>query len=203
MMKLSCFLMFLVCLAAPMYALDCGKPTVALDSSHWQQAKPAHLPIEVMFANPSGWVGLNHVVMQEEKTEHRVRTLIPTLAPSFVQIFPFPHALEELDNPRPVFYVHAQDGLAATGLFRPKEAHLVRLKTVGSRRELMVTSGIDGFTIRRQPPSSVLVPIAITRLSGEIFRIQPTQPLQEGEYLILFGYSGGDGFEFGVECSRK
>ncbi|HCT59600.1 MAG TPA: hypothetical protein DGA22_01815 [Acidobacterium sp.] len=156
---------------------------------------PPDQPVEVLLANHAGWVGLNFITMTQERVHARLRTVIPTMVPALVQVFPLAHASQSLTNRRPTLYVRVNEGY--TGYYTPLSAHLVRLKVDKSERRMRVTSGADVVVMHARFPGAVAV--TRQRLDGDAFWIRPKKPLEPGEYLVVFGSAGGSGFEFAVK----
>jgi hypothetical protein len=52
-----------------------------------------------------------------------------------------------------------------------------------------------GFTAREE------IPLKFHLLSDTVYTIQPERPLDDGEYLVIFGPSAPSGFEFQIACS--
>lgn len=180
----------------------CGQPIEALGTTEWQSIKPSHLPFELAFSVRSGWVGLGRVFSTQKHIQRRWRTAIPFLAPTVIQSFPGPHASNSVNNPVPVFYLHATESASIYPIFDPDKLQLLRLKVQGNHREVPVSTGITTFRFAAAAPSRVLVPIFSKRLSATLIELKPQHALAPGEYLVTMGLQESDGFEFNIKCGR-
>jgi hypothetical protein len=87
----------------------------------------------------------------------------------------------QITEPRPAFYLR---GPAS------QDWQIVRVTFHDNQRAIrFVTSGEFGG--RDQFPASEARRVQITRLSGEVFRLQPVPPLESGEYALCNVASGG------------
>ncbi len=175
--------------------MGCPGATVGCQVQDWQAMWPPNQPVEVLLANHAGWIGLNLITMAQERVQARLRTVIPTMVPALVQVFPLAHADQSISNRQPTLYVRVSESY--TGYYEPAETYLVRLRVQKGERRLRVTSGVDVVGMQAGFPDAVAV--MRHRLDGDAFWIRPKQPLEPGEYLVVFGSAGGSGFEFEVK----
>lgn len=175
--------------------VGCPGTEVGCQVQAWRAMWPPDQPVEVLLANHAGWIGLNLITITQERVQSRLRTVIPTMVPALVQVFPLAHASQSLTNRRPTLYVRVNEGY--TSYYKPSSAYLVRLQVEKGERRLRVTSGADvvGMHARFQGA----VPVTRQRLDGDAFWMRPKKPLEPGEYLVVFGSAGGSGFEFAVK----
>jgi len=191
-----------VCSQALAQTDHCSQPTEALAATNWESIKPSHFQFEAMFSIPVGWVGLDHVFGTGERVQARWRSAIPFLVPTMVQSFPGPNTMTPVQNPRPVFYLHATEVASYFAAFDAGEVRLRRLRVRRDHRELPVSKGITTFTFAAGSPGRFLVPIAVRRLSQTLMEVKPRDRLAPGQYLITIGSQEDDGFEFEINCSH-
>jgi len=168
----------------------------------WSQIPPPRNGVTVTYCDDATvWVGLNHAYVDSQSLTHRWRSLIPWMSSSIVSVFPFSSALQSPATRTPLFYVsHIAAALDAS---EPdaKWVHLVRADAKHNSREVQITSGWSvfnfhpGFTAREE------IPLKFHVLSDTVYTIQPERPLDDGEYLVIFGPSALSGFEFQIECA--
>ncbi|MFZ1013663.1 MAG: hypothetical protein WAN28_09995, partial [Terracidiphilus sp.] len=101
----------------------------------------------------------------------------------------------------PIFYVsHTAAALDAS---EPdaKRVHLVRATAKRNARVVQITSGWSAFSFHPGFTAREEIPLRFHVLSSALYTIQPEGPLDNGEYLVIFGPSALSGFEFQVACS--
>jgi|ERR1035438_3606948 hypothetical protein len=191
-------------LCCPIFAQDdrCNQPTEALASTDWQSIKPSHFPVEVMFSNTAGWIGVDRIFGTGEHLQARWRSVLPFLVPTMVQSFEGSKTLTPVHNPSPVFYLHATEIASFFPPFDADKVRLLRLKVRHDHRELPVSKGITKFTFAAGSPSRFLVPIAMRRLSQTLMELKPRSQLAPGQYLIAIGNQENEGFEFEISCGH-
>jgi hypothetical protein len=173
----------------------CPGAEVGCQVQAWRAMWPPDQPVEVLLANHAGWVGLNFITMTQERVHARLRTVIPTMVPALVQVFPLAHASQGITNRQPTLYVRVNEGY--TGYYTPQSAHLVRLRVDKGKRQMRVISGADVLVMHARFPGAV--PLTRQPLDSDAFWIRPKKPLEPGEYLVVFGSAGGSGFELAVK----
>ncbi len=172
-----------------------------VSAAAWGQIPPPSGGITVaFFDDPTVWVGLNHVYADSQKLTHRWRSFVPWMSPGIVSVFPFARAIQSPASRMPIFYVgHTAAALDAS---QPdaQRVHLVRATTTGNAREVQTTSGWSSFSFHPGFTAREEIPLKFQVLSGAVYTIQPERPLENGEYLVIFGPSALSGFEFQIEC---
>lgn len=153
------------------------------------------------YDNADDWVGLNHIFASSVVLTHRWRRFIPWMAPGIVSVFPFNKALQSPDTPMPLLYVrHTATALDASEP-NARWVHLVRAYAQRNARVVQITSGQSTFSFRPGFTSREEIPLKFRVLSDSLFTIQPHKPLDNGQYLLIFGPLALRGFEFEIRCS--
>lgn len=154
----------------------------------------------MVYASPSGWVGLNRIYASRQTLTHRRRSFIPWMMPQINTIFAFTHALQSPANELPLFYVNHLDTAPYLNGDGAREIHLLHLKSVGNERELETTSGASVFSFAPVFSARSVIPLKVDVLSNSILAIQPGRRLPDGQYLIVIGPVAANGFEFQIDC---
>ena len=100
---------------------------------------------------------------------------------------------------RPVFYVYLDNGTSGTfttgfggAIQSPNEFSLVRLKTKKGRREARIGSmNIAGAKAGVMDKDQIS--FSYEQLQPGVFKVQPDQPLESGQYGFIFALGGGVG----------
>jgi hypothetical protein len=194
----------LVSLVSQLPAQDsgCKMQSDQASASTWGgiSAPPGDM-IVAFYENATVMVGLNHVYADSEKLTHRWRSFIPWMSSGIVSVFPFSKAIQSLPSRTPLFYVgHVAAWLCAT---EPdaRWVHLVRADTMHNSRVVQITSGWSAFSFHPGFTAREEIPLKFHLLSDTVYTIQPERPLDNGEYLVIFGPSALSGFEFQIACS--
>ncbi len=173
-----------------------------VSASTWAAIPPPPGDMIVGFyENATVMVGLNHVYADSQKMTHRWRSFIPWMSSGIVSVFPFSGAIQSPASRTPVFYVgHVAAWLRAT---KPDDqwVHLVRADTKHNSRVVQITSGWSAFSFHPGFTGREKIPLKFHLLSDTLYTIQPERPLDDGEYLVIFGPSAMSGFEFKIACS--
>ncbi len=167
-----------------------------------QAAKPAPVqglptPAGVYYRGGDGkWIKLDQPVTAKSKTKG-MGLFIETDGLSDVDMTTVYYGAEaslEISNLRPILYVRSVGS--------PKDAVIVQLTRKKDTRVLQTSKsdatvenkgGFKRADIRR---------VTVTVYSDESYSVTPENELKPGEYLLLFGNSGG-AFEFGITAARK
>lgn len=181
---------------------SCKTQSDPVSAAVWGRIPPPRDGVTVSFYDDAAsWVGLNHIYANSERLTHRWRSFIPWMSPGIVAVFPFTSAVQSPPARRPLFYVSHSAAMLDASEPDAQSVHLVRADAKHSAREVQITAGISvfgfhpGFTAREE------VPLRFDVLSPALYEIQPERPLDDGEYLVIFGPSALSGFEFKIECS--
>jgi hypothetical protein len=168
----------------------------------WGQIPLAPGGITVAFYDDATvFVGLNHVYADSQNLTHRWRSFIPWMSSDIVSVFPFKRAIQSPASRMPLFYVsHTATALDAS---KPDAqwVHLVRADTKHNSRVVQITSGWSAFNFHPGFTAREEIPLRFNVLSSAVYTIQPERPLDNGEYLVIFGPSALSGFEFHIACS--
>jgi hypothetical protein len=178
----------------------CANPVDAIANPAWLSIAPPKEDVGVVYASPSGWIGLNHIYASRQVLTHKRRALLPYLMPRINAVFQFTHALEAPRNEKPLFYVDHSVAAAYLTDAESREIHLLRLSPSGKDRVLETTSGASVFSFAPGFSARSLVPLKINILSNTVLTIQPERRLPDGEYLIVLGPVASNGFEFEIDC---
>ena len=181
---------------------SCKTQSDQISGSAWGQLPPPPGDMIVAFyENCTVMVGLNHVYAESEKLTRRWRSFIPWMSSDIVSIFPFSRAVQSPACRIPLFYVsHTAAALDAS---EPDAqwVHLVRAATKHNARVVQITSGWSAFSFHPGFTAHEEIPLKFHILSDNVYTIQPERPLDDGEYLVIFGPSALSGFEFQIACS--
>ena len=197
-------LVVLVSLLAQLHAENgsCKTQSVPVSGSIWCQIPPPRDGVTVTYYDDAiVWVGLNHTYAVSQSLTHRWRSFIPWMSSSIVSVFPFSSALQSPATRMPLFYVSHTAAPIDASEPDARWVHLVQADTKHNARSVQVTSGWSvfsfhpGFTARKE------IPLRFHVLSSAVYTIQPERPLDNGEYLVIFGPSALSGFEFQIACS--
>jgi hypothetical protein len=168
----------------------------------WGQIPPPPGGIAVAFYDDATvFVGLNHVYADSQNLTHRWRSFIPWMSSDIASVFPFSRATQSPASRIPLFYVsHTAAALDAS---EPdaKSVHLVRAAAKQNARVVQTTSGWSAFSFHPGFTARQEIPLRFDVLSSAVYTIQPEKPLDNGEYLVIFGPSALSGFEFQIACS--
>jgi hypothetical protein len=194
----------LVVLVSQLPAQDGGVKLQAdrVSASTWGAIPPPPADMIVAFyKNATEMVGLNHVYATSEKLTHRWRSFIPLMSAGVVSVFPFSPSIQPLPSRTPLLYVgHIAAWVSATEP-NSRWVHIVRAESRHNSRVVHITSGSSVFSYHPGVDPGEEIPLRFSLLSDTIYTIQPTRPLENGEYLVVFGPSALSGFEFQIACS--
>jgi len=168
----------------------------------WSQINPPPSGITVAFYGDAGsFVGLNHIYARSQNLTHRWRSFIPWMSSAIVSVFPFSRAIQSPASRMPLFYV--SHSAAALDASEPdaQRVHLVRADTKHNSRLVQITSGWSAFSFHPGFTAREEIPLRFHVLSNAVYTIQPERPLDNGEYLVIFGPSALSEFEFQIACS--
>ena len=168
----------------------------------WGQITPPPGGIAVAFYDDATvFVGLNHVYADSQNLTHRWRSFIPWMSPGVVSVFPFGSAIQSPASRTPLFYVSHIAGALDASQPDAQSVHLLRAATKQNTRLVQITSGWSAFSFHPGFTAREEIPLNFHVLSGAVYTIQPERPLEDGEYLVIFGPSALSGFEFHIACS--
>jgi hypothetical protein len=153
------------------------------------------------YENATVMVGLNHVYADSQKVSHRWRSFIPWMSSGIVSVFPFKGAIQSPASRMPLFYVGHIAAWVQVSEPDARWVHLVRADTRHNSRVVQITSGWSAFSFRPGFTAREEIPLKFHLLSDNLYTIQPERPLDDGEYLVIFGPSALSGFEFQIACS--
>ena len=182
---------------------SCKMQSDQVSAAVWAQIPPPRGGITVAFYDDATvFVGLNHIYADAQNLTHRWRSFIPWMSSDIVSVFPFNRATQSPASRMPLFYVsHIAAALDAS---EPdaKWVHLVRADTKKhNARVVQITSGWSAFSFHPGFTAREEIPLRFHVLSNAVYTIQPERPLDNGEYLVIFGRSALSGFEFQIACS--
>lgn len=181
---------------------SCKMQSDQVSAAVWGQLPPPPGGITVAFYDDAaGFVGLNHVYAHSQNLTHRWRSFIPWMSSGIVSVFPFGKAIQSPASRMPLFYVgHTAAALNAS---EPdaRWVHLVRAATKHNARMVQTTSGWSTFSFHPGFTAREEIPLRFHVLSSGVYTVQPQRPLDNGEYLVVFGPSALSGFEFHIACS--
>jgi hypothetical protein len=181
---------------------SCKVQSDQVSAAVWGQILPPPGGIAVAFYDDATvWVGLNHAYARSQNLTHHWRSYIPWMSSGIVSVFPFSKALQSPASRMPLFYVsHIAAALDAS---EPdaRWVHLVRADTKHNSRVVQITSGWSAFSFHPGFTAREEIPLRFHVLSSGVYTIQPERPLDNGEYLVVFGPSALSGFEFRIACS--
>jgi len=166
------------------------------------QIPPPRGGVTVAFYDDAeGFVGLNHIYADSQNLTHRWRGFIPWMSSGIVSVFPFSRAIQSPANRMPLCYVsHIAAALDAS---KPdaQSVHLVRADKKHNTRLVQVTSGWSALSFRPGFTAREEIPLRFHVLSNAVYTIEPQNPLDNGQYFVVFGPSALSGFEFQIACS--
>lgn len=199
------FLLFvgLVSLVPRLRAQDrsCKMQPDQASAAVWSRIPPPPGGIVVSFYE-NAMVGLNNVYANSQKLTHRWRSFVPWMSSGIVSVFPFSRAIQSPASRRPLFYVgHTAAGLGASEP-NARWVHLVRADAERDTRVVQITSGWSAFSFHPGFTTREEIPLTFQILSDTVYTIEPDKPLDNGEYLVIFGPSALSGFEFEIACSN-
>ena len=181
---------------------SCKMQSDQVSAAVWSQIPPPPGGITVAFYDDATvFVGLNHVYADSQNLTHRWRSFIPWMSSGIVSVFPFGRAIQSPASRAPLLYVsHIAAALDAS---EPdaQSVHLVRADTKRNARVVQITSGWSAFSFHPGFAAREEIPLRFHVLSSAVYTIQPERPLDNGEYLVIFGPSALSGFEFEIACS--
>jgi len=181
---------------------NCKMQSDQVSAAVWGQISPPPGGITVAFYDDAAsFVGLNHAYAHSQNLTHRWRSFIPWMSSGIVSVFPFGGAMQSPASRKPLFYVsHTAAALDAS---QPdaQSVHLVRAATKHNARVVQITSGWSAFSFHPGFTAREEIPLRFDVLSSAVYTIQPERPLDNGEYLVIFGPSAVSGFEFQIACS--
>ncbi len=180
---------------------SCKTQPDQVSASTWGAVPPPPGDMIVAFyENCTVMVGLNHVYADSEKLIHRWRSFIPWMSSGIVSVFPFSDAIQSLPSRTPLLYV----GHIAAWLGAEPDArwvHMVRADRKRNSRVVQITSGWSAFSFHPGFTAHEEIPLKFHVLSDTVYTIEPERPLENGEYLVIFGPSALSGFEFQIASS--
>ena len=181
---------------------SCKVQSDQVSAAVWGQIPPPPGGIAVAFHDDATvWVGLNHAYVHSQNLTHRWRSFIPWMSSGIVSVFPFSRAIQSPASRMPLFYVsHTAAALDASEP-NAQWVHLVRAYTKNNARVVQITSGWSAFGFHPGFTAREEIPLRFHVLSSAVYTIQPERPLDNGEYLVIFGPSALSGFEFQIACS--
>jgi len=194
----------LVSLVPQLAAQDgsCKMQSDPVSAAVWGQIPPPPGGIAVaFFDDAASFVGLNHVYANSQNLSQRWRSFIPWMSSDIVSVFPFSRAMQTPASRTPLFYVsHTAAALDAS---QPdaRSVHLLRAPTRHNARVVQITSGWSAFSFHPGFSAREEIPLRFHVLSSAVYTIQPERPLDNGQYLVIFGPSALSGFEFQIACS--
>jgi len=181
---------------------SCGTQSGPVLASDWGSIPASAGDMVVGFyENPKAMVGLNHVYAESEKVTHRWRSYIPWMSSGIVSVFPISKAIPSLPSRTPLFYVGHVAAWLCSSERDARWVHLVRADAKHDSRVVQITTGWSAFGFRAGLNAREEVPLQFHMLSENVYTIQPERPLEDGEYLVVFGPSALSGFEFRISCS--
>lgn len=202
-------ILFLVGLALllpqlPAQDRSCKTQSVPVAAAVWGEIPQPRDGVTVSFYDDAGsWVGLNHAYGNSQSLTHRWRSFIPWMSPGIVTVFPFRSAYQSPAARMPLFYVSHSAAMLDVSEPDARRVHLVRAETKHNARAVQITSGWSVFSFHPGFTAREEVPLKFEVLSRTLYAIQPKLPLDDGEYLVVFGPSALSGFEFEIGCSRS
>jgi len=186
----------------PAQDASCKMQSAEVSAAIWGQIAPPPGGIAVAFYDEAAsFVGLNHVYARSQNLTHRWRSFIPWMSPGLVSVFPFGRAIQSPASRRPLLYVSHTEAALDASQPDAQSVHLVRAATKQNTRMVQITSGSSAFTFSPGFTAREAIPLRFHALSGAVYTIQPEKPLDDGEYLVVFGPSALSGFEFQIACS--
>ena len=186
----------------PAQNTSCKMQSDQVSAAVWGQipAPPGGIAV-AFYDNATVLLGLNHAYARSQNLTHRWRRFIPWMSSGIVSVFPFSRSYQSPASRTPLLYVsHTPVALDASEP-EAKWVHLVRAETKHNARVVQTTSGRSAFSFHPGFPAREEIPLKFHALSSAVYTIQPERPLENGEYLVVFGPSALSGFEFQIACS--
>jgi hypothetical protein len=181
---------------------SCTMQSDPVPAQVWSQIPPPPGGIAVAFYDDSTvFVGLNRIYANSQHLTHRWRHFVPWMSPDIVSVFPFRKAIQSPASRMPLLYVsHTAIALDAS---QPdaRSVHLVRAAPEQNTRVVQTTAGSSAFSFHPGFTAREEIPLKFQILSSAVYTIQPERPLDDGQYLVVFGPSALSGFEFQIACS--
>jgi hypothetical protein len=172
-----------------------------VSAANWGQIPPPREGVTVTYYDDAVvWVGLNHTYADSQSLTHRWRSFIPWMSSSIVSVFPFSSALQSPATRLPLFYVSHTAAAIEASEPNTRWVHLVHADAKHNARSVQVTSGRSVFSFHPGFTAHEDIPLRFHALSSAVYTIQPERPLDNGEYLVIFGPSALSGFEFQIAC---
>lgn len=153
----------------------------------------------VYYGSTGHFLALEQQMMSGGGLKHAAKIFVPGLTPQMVYTFRGRHAPLQLADARPVFYIVQTPATVVVPGLSPQDAVLVRLKDAKGRREVQVTSGGSILTFKAGFSPEQTPRIKVSRVTPFLFTITPESDLKPGEYMLIFGGTGMEGYGFGVE----
>ena len=181
---------------------SCNMQSDRASAAAWGQIPPPPGGITVAYYDDAeGFVGLNHAYADSQSLTHRWRSFIPWMSSSIVSVFPYSSALQSPATRMPLFYVSHTAAAIEASEPDAQRVHLVRAASKHDARVVQITSGWSVFSFHPGFTARDEIPLGFHVLSSAVYTLQPERPLDNGEYLVIFGPSALSGFEFQIACS--
>jgi hypothetical protein len=123
------------------------------------------------------------------------------MSSDIVSVFPFSEAIQSVPSRTPLFYVGHNAAWVSASEHSSQWVHLVRADTKHNSRVVQITTGWSAFSFHPGFATREEIPLKFHVVSENVFTIQPEVPLENGQYLVIFGPSALSGFEFQIACS--
>jgi hypothetical protein len=137
------------------------------------------------------------IVTDKERLALNIVIPLPLLKKRMLVSLPGPEAAVRIVNPQPVFYVEAADGWGEKAEILPvKSAH-------GSRIVEKLQSGVGAGASGEIRDA---VPLERSEVAKGIYKLQPSKPLEPGEYAVgemIDGKLNLDVWDFGIDKAGK
>ena len=188
----------------PAQETSCKMQSDQVSAAVWGQIIPPPGGIAVAFYDDAAsFVGLNHVYADSQNLTHRWRSFIPWTCRRALSAFSFRQS-DSISGQCafPLFYVSHTTAALDASEPDAQRVHLVRAATKQDTRRVQITSGWSAFTFHPGFTAREEIPLRFHVLSSAVYTIQPEKPLDDGEYLVIFGPSAPSGFEFQIACSE-
>jgi hypothetical protein len=169
------------------------------------QNNPVADPTEsgVYYKGPKSFAKLQQEMMSGGGAKHMGKMFVPGLTPQVVYTFRGAHALLQILEAKPTFYIKQPSYMENVPGHSARDVVIVRFDIKKDHRELQVTSGATAFTLKSGFSKEKLPEIKVTRISDSTFSVVPSQDLKPGEYLLTFGGTGNTGHDFGIPKQGK
>jgi hypothetical protein len=156
----------------------------------------------IYYKSPTGFVKLVQTTMVGGGAKHMGKMFVPGLTPQMVYTFRGAHSPIQPTEAKPVFYVKQDSYMANIPGHSERDIVIVRFDEKKDHRELQVTSGSSAFTMKAGFSKERTPDITTAHISDTDFTVVPTTDLKPGEYLITFGGSGANGYDFGIPKAK-